>query len=229
MGGKRVRACAGPTGPAPPFYRKKINFETSFNKKTFLQKVKEFYLKWSWFEIRNVWNSAKKQKVWFCSNWKQFQMWYKNKILVLLFLFSILEFVNKIHFCSFLKFAKKYLIFFSNSKMLKKRYGSVSVSDMNPRKTCMVPLLYPAQNGTNEKCYGSVFGSVSYRNHGSESWSSFCSLFERVDQLELLKKNSQIVDQLLWSILVCHDSTLHNSTVNIEPTSDSTLHNSTEP
>ena len=92
--------------------------------------------------------------------------------------------------------------FFSNSKMLKKRYGSVSVSDMNPRKTCMVPLLYPAQNGTNEKCYGSVFGSVLYRNHGSESWSTFCSVLDRVDQLELVKKNSQIVDQLLWEIPV---------------------------
>ena len=44
MRGKRVRACAGPTGPAPPFHQK-IFFETFFNKKiVFVKKVKEFYL-----------------------------------------------------------------------------------------------------------------------------------------------------------------------------------------
>ena len=61
MGGKRVRACAGPTGPAPPFRRKKSLKRFSM-KKSFLQRVKEFYSESGWFEIRNVWDSAKKQK-----------------------------------------------------------------------------------------------------------------------------------------------------------------------
>ena len=60
---KRGRAC-------PPFYRKKTFLKHFPIQKSFLQKVKEFYLKWGWFEIRNVLKSAKKQKVWFCSNWK---------------------------------------------------------------------------------------------------------------------------------------------------------------
>ena len=94
----------------------------------------------------------------------------KIKSLFFCFFLVFESLQTKSMFCSFLKFAKKYLIFFlANSKMLKNRYGVISVSDMNPRKTCMVSLLYPAQNGTNEKCYGSVFGSVLYRNHGSES------------------------------------------------------------
>ena len=52
---KRGRAC-------PPFHRKKTFLKHFSIKKSFLQKVKEFYLKWGWFEIRNVLNSAKKQK-----------------------------------------------------------------------------------------------------------------------------------------------------------------------
>ena len=53
--------------------------------------------------------------------------------------------------------------------------------------------------------------SVSYRNHGSifhrkhdsQSWPTFFSVFDRVGQLHLAKKNGQIVGQELWEISMC--------------------------
>ena len=75
MGGKRVRACAGPAGPAPPF-AEKIRYETILDQKKVFVKSQWIYLESSWFEIQNVSNSANKQKnkFWFCSNWEQVQL-----------------------------------------------------------------------------------------------------------------------------------------------------------
>ena len=58
MGGKRVRACAGPALHS----NEKNFFETIFNKKIVSAKSEGVLSEVVLFEIRNVWNSAKKQK-----------------------------------------------------------------------------------------------------------------------------------------------------------------------
>ena len=61
---KRGRAC-------PPFTEKKSFWKIILNEKSVFPKSQGTYVGSSWFEIRNVSNSAKKQKFfksWFCSN-----------------------------------------------------------------------------------------------------------------------------------------------------------------
>ena len=79
MGGKRVRACAGPAEPHPHSPKKTL-FETIFNVKNVL-----FNKSWNILWVELIWNSkclefSKKaeNELWFCSNWKQFQLLYEN-------------------------------------------------------------------------------------------------------------------------------------------------------
>ena len=62
-GGKRVRACAGPAGPAPRFSEKNSFWNDFQCKKRSFLTSQGIYFESSWFEIPNVSNSAKKQKM----------------------------------------------------------------------------------------------------------------------------------------------------------------------
>ena len=75
-----------------------------------MHKVKEFYLELGWFEIRNIWNSAKNRKVWFWSDWKQFQMLYENDFWCLLNLAK--RKIKSLFFLSILKFEKNQILVF---------------------------------------------------------------------------------------------------------------------
>ena len=92
-------------------------------------------------------------------------------------------------FCSFLNFTKnKILVQFSFQSLRKSILNCFANSKML-KKNAMVPFLSLIWNQRKMLL-------VPFR-------TGIKILFDGVDQLELVKKNSQIVDQLLWSIPVC--------------------------
>ena len=75
-GGQARPRLRGPGRARTPIHRKKNSFwKVIFNEKNVFAKSQGTYVGSSWFEIPNVSNSAKKQKLksCVCSNWEQFQ------------------------------------------------------------------------------------------------------------------------------------------------------------
>ena len=67
----------------------------------------------------------------------------------------------------------------------------------------MVPSLHPVQNEPTKNAMVPFLVPFHTGIMVPKVAQLFCSLFDRVDQLDLVKKNSQSVGQLLWGIPVC--------------------------